>query len=66
MKLNDLAKIIKFCIFIFYCSIPEVLFLGTDEIMEMDEESIDEVAWTMIVFFISVILERIVHILMEV
>ncbi|XP_011407619.1 PREDICTED: protein FAM8A1-like [Amphimedon queenslandica] len=45
--------------------IPEVLFLGTDEIMGMDDESIEEVAWTMIVFFISVILERTVHILME-
>ena len=50
----------------YVCSIPEVLFLGTDEIMKMDDESIEEVAWTMIIFFISVILERTVHILMEV
>ena len=47
-------------------SIPEVLFLGSDEIMALDDDNIEEVAWIMIIFCISVMLERTIHILMEV
>ena len=47
-------------------SIPEVLFLGSDEIMALDDDNIEEVAWIMIIFCTSVTLERTIHILMEV
>ena len=51
---------------VFSISIPEVLFLGSDEIMALDDDNIEEVAWIMIIFCTSVTLERTIHILMEV
>lgn len=42
------------------------MFLGTDEIMDMDDDEIEEVAWVTIIFIISVVLERVIHSLMEV
>ena len=42
-----------------YCDrVPEAVFLGADVVMKMDEDELEEIGWTMLVFFFSVFLQR--------
>ena len=50
-----------------YCDrVPEVVFLGADVVMKMEEDELEEIGWTMIVFFFSIFLQRCAHGIMEV
>jgi hypothetical protein len=46
--------------------IPDVAFLGTNEVMELSNEELEEASWELLVFILSVITERISHAAFEV
>lgn len=45
--------------------VPEAIFLGADVVLSLSDDELEDIGWTMIVFFISVLIERISHVIME-
>ena len=46
--------------------VPEAIFLGADVVLSLSDDELEDIGWTMIVFFMSVLIERISHVIMEV
>lgn len=64
MLIHSLITRINVCLFCF--RIPESLFLGAEVILNMEDDELEEMGWTVLVFLVSIVSQRMVHLVLEV